>query len=64
MKKYNPQEIMPDENTEILGYFGDHYKYVVAKYIDGAWYEAWGDIVMYSCPEYWIDLDDIGDSLK
>ena len=64
MKKHNPQETMPDEDTEVLASWGKGLGYVVVYYDGCNWYEAWSDFLIVEFPEYWVDLDDIEDSLK
>ena len=58
MKRYKPENMMPDEDTEVLAYYGKEIGYVVARQSGGEWMEAWGETFINQ-PEYWIDLDDI-----
>ena len=58
MKKYKPNEMMPDETTDVLAYYGKKTGYVVVGYFDGEWLEAWGGSYIDE-PEHWIDLNDI-----
>ena len=64
MKRYNPQETMPDEDTAILAYFGKKYGYIVVFYTGSDWVDTWGESLTGLNLEYWIDLDDIESNLK
>ena len=64
MKKHNPQETMPDENTEVLAYFGGVVEFIVVHYDGGDWLDSWGESFINGDPEFWVDLTDIEDSLK
>ena len=62
MNRYKPENMMPDEDTEVLAYYGKEIGYVVAKYEVDSWLEAWGDYPIPDKPEYWIDLTDIAEA--
>ena len=64
MKRYKLPEMMPDEGTEVLAYFSNGLGFIVTHYDDGDWLDSWGELFINGDPEYWIDLDDIEDSLK
>ena len=64
MIKYNPKVTMPDENTDVLVYFDKEYGFAVAHREDSDWYDSWSGYLMSAPVEYWVDLDDIKDSLK
>ena len=64
IKKHNPQETMPDEGTEVLAYFSNVTGFIVTHYVDGDWLDSWGGSFINGDPEFWVDLDDIRDSLK
>ena len=59
MKRYKLANMMPDEGTEVLAYYGNEIGYVVAKYEVDSWIEAWGDHPIADKPEHWIDFNDI-----
>lgn len=64
MKKYTPDEMMPDKFTDVLGYFGGDYGYIVTKYSGSQWLDSWSDDVICDVPYHWIDLTDIESNIK
>ena len=59
MKRYNPQETMPDEGTEVLAYFSGLTGFIVVHYDGDDWLDSWGESFINGTPEYWIDLTDL-----